>query len=263
MKQNKKFFQIDVDTESKVADIHIYGQITSWPWIKSDVSAFSFIQQIEGLDVDKINVYINSPGGEVGEAVAIYSALKRHSAEVNTFCDGFACSAASIIFCAGDNRIMGNIAMLMIHNCMSYVGYANADELRKAATDTEKINQCSIEAYKAVSNLSEDKIKELMDAETWITAEEAKEYGFATDIAETVEDEENGVTQSAQSSIQQAILSVRDTQTTALLTVLTEVRDAVQKITVPKQQETPADEGKGKQTNELKNSFKNFFNNIK
>lgn len=201
--KNKKYFQIDTNPENRNADINIYGEITSWPWLNSDVSAFNIIKQIDGLDVDDINVYINSPGGEVSEAVAIYSALKRNKATVHTYCDGFACSAASIIFCAGDTRTMGKLAMLMIHNCMSYVGYANADELRKAADDTDKINKSSIEAYKAVSNLSEDKIKELMSDETWLTADEALEYGFATRIADDTED--GTVVQSVQPIIHKAL----------------------------------------------------------
>ena len=73
---------------------------------------------------------------------------------------------------------------------MSYVGYANSEELRKAAENNDKINQSSIEAYKKVSALSEDEIKDLMDNETWITAAEALEMGFATEIAEQDEGEE-------------------------------------------------------------------------
>lgn len=222
--KNKKYFQVDTYPENRSADINIYGEITSWPWLNSDVSAFNIIQQIDGLDVDEINVYINSPGGEVAEAVAIYSALKRNKAKINTYCDGFACSAASIIFCAGDTRTMGKIAMLMIHNCMSYVGYANAEELRKAADDTDKINQSSIEAYKAVSNLSEDKIKELMSNETWLTADEALEYGFATQIADETED--SSVVQSVQPIIHKALTVPKPSENNQniieMLTVLSE-----------------------------------------
>lgn len=203
--KNKKYYQIDLNSESKIADIFIYGEITSWPWLNSDVSAYNIVKEIDSLDVDEINVYINSPGGEVAEAVAIYSALKRSKAKVTTFCDGFACSAASIIFCAGEERVIGKLAMLMIHNAMSYVGYANADELRKVADDTEKINKSSIEAYKSVCSLSEDEITRLMNEETWLTADEALNYGFATQIAE--EPEETGAIQSVQPIIHKALAS--------------------------------------------------------
>ena len=204
MVRRQKFYQIA--TNGRIADINIYGDITSWPWLDSDVSSHGIKEEIDALDVDEINVYINSYGGEVAEALAIYSVLKRHSAKVHTFCDGFACSAATIIFCAGDVRTMGSIALMMIHNCMSYLGFANSEEMRKAAEDNDKINQSSINAYLAVSNLSEEEIKDMMNAETWLTAQECLQYGFATEIADA-EDPEEDPQQSAFSSIRDAVLN--------------------------------------------------------
>ena len=199
----RKFYQIS--TADRVASIDIYGDITSWKWYESDVCASDIKKEIDALDVDRIDVYINSYGGEVAEALAIYTALKRHSASVHTYCDGFACSAATIIFCAGDVRTMGSIALLMIHNCMSYLGYANSSEMRKAADDNDKINQSSVEAYKAVVNISEDEIKAMMEAETWLTAEECLKYGFATEIAEKEDDEDEGSQQSVKMAIRKAV----------------------------------------------------------
>lgn len=202
----RKYYQI-TEADNR-ASIDIYGDITSWPWLDSDVSAYDIKKEIDALDVSDIDVFINSYGGEVAEALAIYSALKRNSAAVHTYCDGFACSAASIVFAAGDTRTMGEIGLLMIHNCMSYIGYANSEELRKAAEDNDKINQSSINAYKAATGLEEDKIRELMDAETWITAQEAVELGFATDIAGAEEDEKPE--QSAFSVIRSRLLASGD-----------------------------------------------------
>ena len=211
--RRQTFYQIA--TKDRTADIMIYGDITSMAtalrrWYGDDenvaeVDSFQITKEINGLDVDTINVFINSYGGEVAEALAIYSALKRHSASVHTYCDGFACSAATIIFCAGDVRTMGSIALLMIHNCMSYIGYANSEEMRKAAEDNDKINQSSINAYLTVTSLSEEKITELMDNATWLTAKEALEYGFATEIADQEEDPE-AAQQSAFSMIREAVL---------------------------------------------------------
>ena len=135
-------------------------------------------------DVEQINVYINSYGGEVAEGLAIYNALRRHKAKVTTYCDGFACSIASVIFMAGDERIMNEASLLMIHNAWTWA-WGNAAELRKQADDLEKITQASVEAYKAHSSLSEEEIKNLMDNETWILPEEALSYGFATKIDKT------------------------------------------------------------------------------
>lgn len=213
--KRKAVYQIAVNQEERVADVNLYGDITSnaeiyrnWWGDDGSRSARDIKQEIEGLDVDTINVYINSYGGEVAEALAIYSSLKRHSAQIHTFCDGFACSAATIVFCAGDVRTMGTIALLMIHNCMSYLGYANSEEMRKAAEDNDKINQSSIEAYKAVCNLTEDEIKEKMNRETWLTAQECLDYGFATEIADQEEDEEE-TQQTAFSMIRDAVLGTQ------------------------------------------------------
>ncbi len=182
--KNKYF---SMEKSGQEANINIYGDITSWAWEElGEVSAVTLSRQLGELgdDISKINVYINSYGGEVAEGLAIYNALKRHKAKVTTYCDGFACSIASVIFMAGDERIMNDSSLLMIHNAWSY-GVGNADQLRKQADDLDKITEASVTAYKAHSTLSEEEIRNLMDEETWILPEEALEYGFATSIEKT------------------------------------------------------------------------------
>lgn len=169
-----------LEKEGSTASINIYGDIVS-----GEESAYNLSKQLETMnDVKEISIYINSYGGDVSEGLAIYNALKRHKAKVTTYCDGFACSIASVIFMAGDERIMNESSLLMIHNAWTYAT-GNAAELRKQADDLEKITQASIEAYKSHSSLSEDEIKKLMDAETWILPEEALSYGFATKVEKT------------------------------------------------------------------------------
>lgn len=225
-------------TRGRVADIYIYGDITADAEVINAifevdtgmVSARGITKEIADLDVDTINCYINSYGGEVAEALAIYSALKRHPAEIHTYCDGFACSAATIIFCAGDVRTMGKISMMMIHNCSMYVGRATAEDMRKSAEDADKINQASINAYLAVSTLSEDEIKAMMNRETWLTAEECVQYGFATDIAEPDPDEEDPE-QNALASIQQRMFKVRqDDRMDALEAGMKNLQDSLEMI---------------------------------
>lgn len=177
---NKKYYNLE--TEGTKAALYIYGDITSWPWLESDVSSYNLSKQLEQLgDVDEIDVYINSYGGEVAEGLAIYNALKRHKAKVTTWCDGFACSIASVIFMAGDTRIMSNASLLMIHNAWTRVS-GNANELRKQADDLDTITQASINAYMEKVNISEEELKELLDEEKWILPQEALEKGFATMI---------------------------------------------------------------------------------
>ena len=168
-------------TNGQTADIYIFGDITSWEWHESDVSSYTLSKELQGLDVDVINVHINSYGGEVAEGLAIYNMLKNHKAKVNTICDGFACSIAAVIFMAGDERIMNNASLLMVHNAWTHTA-GNANELRKQADDLDIISQASMEAFKAHVNISDDELKALLDAESWLSPQEALEKGFATSI---------------------------------------------------------------------------------
>lgn len=180
----KKFYCLE--TNDKKATLSIYGDITSYPIVNSDVSAFNLTKELDELDVDFIDVYINSYGGEVAEGLAIYNALKRHKAKVTTYVDGFACSIASVIAMAGDERIMYPTSLLMIHNCWT-MAVGNADELRKSADDLDKIMTASINAYMDNINISEDELKELLANETFLNADDALEKGFITSIGEVVE----------------------------------------------------------------------------
>lgn len=185
---NKRYYSLV--TNGNEADINIFGDITSWAWEElGEVSANNLSKQLEQLqDVSTINVHINSYGGEVAEGLAIYNSLKNHKAKVRTYCDGFACSIASVIFMAGDERIMSKASLLMIHNAWTYA-QGNAEELRKQADDLDKITSASVNAYMENVNISEKKLKKLMDNETWLTYDEAIEMGFATSVGK---DEDTG-----------------------------------------------------------------------
>lgn len=197
----KKFYSLEKGESS--ADIMIYGDITSWPWLESDVSGYNLTKDIEALDVDTITVGINSYGGEVSEGLAIYNALKRSKAKVVTRCDGFACSAASVVFAAGDERIMNEASLLMIHNAWGYAeGDANA--LRKAADDMEKITEPSIRAYLAVMDVDEEELRQMMDEETWIDADTALELGLATSVEKIKTDK---ASQSVRKKVRQMLLN--------------------------------------------------------
>lgn len=181
----KRYYALEV--ENRVADIDIYGDITSWPWVESDVSAYNLSAQLAQLDVDEINVNINSYGGEVAEGLAIFNALKRHKAKINTRCDGFACSIASVIFMAGDKRVMNDASLLMIHNAWTYAS-GDANELRKQADDLDLITDQSKKIYLSKVSISEDELAQLMDEETFIDSDAAIEMGFATDVANNESD---------------------------------------------------------------------------
>ena len=182
MKLKNNFYQLTNVNEDS-AELFIYGDITSYKWYEDDVCAYDMEKELESLGGKNLKVRINSYGGEVAQGLAIYNLLKTYEGEVTTLCDGFACSSASVIFMAGRNRVMPKSSLLMIHNAWTYAA-GDANELRKIAEQIEKITQPSIEVYKSVSNLNEERIKQMMDDETWITADEALSYGFATEIVE-------------------------------------------------------------------------------
>ena len=161
------------------------------------------MNELKAVTVSNINVHINSYGGDVSEGLAIYNTLRSSGKNVTTICDGFACSAASVVFMAGSKRVMSPASLLMVHNAWTWA-MGNSEELRKQADDLETITQASVEAYKLSANISEDEIKELMDKETWILPEDAKAYGFATDIAE--EDDGDEPKQSAFGMIMNKLL---------------------------------------------------------
>lgn len=192
-----------LEKKENKAELYIFGRITTFPWEEKDKDAYGIVKELSDLSADEIEVHINSSGGAVSEGLAIYNVLKNSKAKIITYCDGFACSAASVIFMAGDERIMNDASLLMIHNAWTY-GEGNAAQLRKQADDLDTITQASVKAYMSRVNITEDEVKKMMDEETWIDADKALECGFATSI---YEEKEEGANQSAQMSIRKRILN--------------------------------------------------------
>lgn len=183
---NKQYFNIAKINDS-IGEIDIYGEIIDESWRMSDTetSAPSFKDALKELkDVKQITVNINSGGGDVFSGVAIHNMLKSHKAHVTVKIDGLAASIASVIAMAGDKVIIPRNAMLMIHNAWTFA-VGNASDLRKQAEDLEKINSVVINSYLDKNpDIDEDKLRSLMDNETWLTAQEAKDLGLVDVIAE-------------------------------------------------------------------------------
>ena len=188
LKCNKKFWQLAPDEETGAANLYIYSEVESdgvnyftGEEIKSETSAKHFKEELDKLgNVSQINVYINSKGGDVGEGIGIYSQLKRHKAHKTAYIDGYACSVASVIPMACDEVVISPPATMMIHPAWS-IAMGNAAELRKCADDLDKITESTKQAYllKSGGKISAAKLTELMNAETWLTAQECIKYGFA------------------------------------------------------------------------------------
>lgn len=216
MKERKPMWEIRQSANAGTVDIYIYGDVEgdSYDWwtdevIESETSANHFRDELAKYpNATQINIYINSYGGSVFEGTAIYNQLRRHPAHKTVYIDGFACSIASVIAMAGDEIVMPRNALMMIHNMwMGVVG--NAAELRKAADDLDVINAAGRGAYlaKAGDKLPEEKLIEMMDAETWLTAEDCITYGLADRLADQDADMKNAaeVLKNANLSAQQRI----------------------------------------------------------
>lgn len=170
----------------KTADVFIYGEITKYAWEEyGEVSSITFKNELDELGdgIETINLYINSPGGSVFETMAIIAMLQRHPAKVISYIDGIGASCASVLPMISDKIIMYANSMLMVHNAWTYAS-GNADQLRKAADDIERINQSMVQHYltRAADKLDADILKQLLDAETWLSAEEAMEYGLCDEV---------------------------------------------------------------------------------
>ncbi|BDR82549.1 head maturation protease, ClpP-related [Clostridium tetani] len=187
---NKKFWEVKNSTENEnTGETYIYGDIVSYKWDDTDTTAKSFKEDLDSLgDIDTLNIYINSPGGSVFQGQAIYNIIKRHKAKINIYVDGVAASIASVIAMAGDTIFMPKNSMMMIHNPWTFA-WGNANELRKQADDLDKIRESLIEAYlsKAGDKLSKETLIEIMDNETWLTAQECYDYGLCDELVEEKE----------------------------------------------------------------------------
>jgi len=179
----KKFWQFRATTnEENTGDLLLYGEISSSSWWGDEVTPQQFKQDLDALgDITALNVFINSPGGDVFASQAIYSMLIRCAAQVNVYIDGLAASGASLIAMAGDTIIMPKNAMMMIHNAWT-IAVGNANSFRKLADDLDKIQESMIAVYQAKTGMESDKIAGMLDAETWMTADEAVSNGFADEI---------------------------------------------------------------------------------
>lgn len=206
-----KYYQLA--KHENTATLHIFGDIVDDVY-DDGVCALSFAYELEQLgEVDSIDVYINSYGGSVAQGFSIYNQLKNHPAKIRTICNGFACSIASVIFLAGDERIMQGASLLMIHNpfCMTM---GNASELRKTADDLDKMAQVSIDLYCQATGLDESTIKDMMDKETWLSASDALELGFATNVEIKNEmDEPLRIVQSVRTNLINKILNDQQVMT--------------------------------------------------
>lgn len=182
----KTFWKIKNQIDSETAEILIYGAISDESWWGDEVTPKKFANDLAELNSRPLCVRINSGGGDVFAAHAIYNQLKTYRGEVTVRIDGIAASAATIIAMAGNKIIMPSNAMMMIHNPMLVLcGYYNASECEKMAKDLEIIKTSIIAAYRKKCKIDDEMLSRLMDEESWMGANEALSYGFIDEIGDS------------------------------------------------------------------------------
>lgn len=171
----------DFQQAGEQADIYIFGDITSFPYVESDVSAFRLARQLEQSEnLAEINIHVDSYGGEVSEGFAIYNAIRNKNAHVKTYADGFVASAAIYPFLAGDERVANNVSAFYFHPVIGGQ-YGYAEDLREAADELDKLTEIGLGAFTA-AGMKEQAARDLINSKTWYAPEAVLEMGLATSI---------------------------------------------------------------------------------
>lgn len=181
----RKFWNFVIKDEGN-AELYMYGDISSTSWWGDEVTPKAFKEDLDKVGESAIlTCYINSDGGDVFAGQAIRSMIARKTCKKKVaYVDGLAASIASVILTGFDEVVMPKNAMQMVHNPWT-IAIGNASDMRKIADDLDKISESLIEAYKEKTGLDDEKIREMMEHETWLTAEECLELGFADKIEES------------------------------------------------------------------------------
>ena len=176
---NQSWYSIKAKAND-TAEISIYDEIGFW-----GVTAQSFSKDLKALgnNLKQINLHIHSPGGDVFDGIAIYNLLKNHPANVTVYIDGLAASMASVIAMAGNEVIMPENAMMMIHKPWGIQG-GDAEDMRKYADLLDKVENTLIPAYANKTGKTPEELAEMLSAETWLNGKECVEQGFADKLAE-------------------------------------------------------------------------------
>ncbi|WP_173935104.1 head maturation protease, ClpP-related [Chelativorans sp. Marseille-P2723] len=169
----------DSDTTISILDV-----IGEYYWSGTGVTANRISAALRSIGEQNITVRINSPGGDMFEGIAIYNLLRTHPAKVTVEVLGWAASAASIIAMAGDEIRMRLGSFMMVHNAWGLV-IGNRHDMREAATLFEQFDAALADIYEARTGMKRADIEQLMDAETFMTAAQAVEYGFADVVDHT------------------------------------------------------------------------------
>ncbi len=246
------------------AEILLYDQIADFDSDKwGCIRAKTLINKINNLGkIENITLRINSVGGDVFEAQAIYSYLKSHPANITVKIDGLAASAASFIAMAGDKVIMPRNTLMMIHNPAGGV-WGQADDMRGTAEILDKIRDTIANVYIAKTGLDREKINSMMDAETWMDADEALKLKFCDEVGDPVKISAKATNTGVFVCMNKSGFSRLDDFMSAKLPANFKISQE-EKITMPEnavnQATQPVQNTANTQPDEIKNSFEAGYN---
>lgn len=184
---NSKPRRFEIKQADKSTAIYLFDIIDPY----FGVSASQFVKALNGISTPQIDLHINSPGGDVFDGRAMASAIAQHPSNITAYVDGLAASAASTVAVAADDVVMAQGSFMMIHNAWS-IAYGNKADFLALAAILEKIDGSLAEDYARVSGAPLEQVKEWMDAETWFTAQETVDAGFADSVALAAEEDGSG-----------------------------------------------------------------------
>jgi ATP-dependent protease ClpP protease subunit len=199
--QGLKPYNIVTNSALNSAEITMYGEVvekrpTNW-WTGKPIDGNfivlnEFLDDLENLSsYSNITIRINSPGGDMNAGIVIYNRLRELDAHITTICDGLAASAASLLFLAGDTRRIYSSGIVMIHGAATLLwDYYQVQGVRSVLNMLTAHNQAGINVYVDRTGLDEAEVRQMVEAETWMTGQEAVDKGFATEVITDAEDEE-------------------------------------------------------------------------
>lgn len=187
MDKKNKGFEIVNSADGKVVDLFCTGYIGTTAWKEYEDLYFGVKNIKNSLDsikkADEVNIYINSFGGSFFEGMAMYNLLKEYEDKITTHVVGSCMSAAVLVLLAGKTRIANTGSIVMVHEPSTYAE-GNSSDLRRVSDELDKFNKVMIDVYEQATNYEREKLENMVAEETYLDAEEAVEFGFATEQSE-------------------------------------------------------------------------------
>ena len=183
--KDKTWYAVHASGEAaeRVIEVFVYGEIGAW-----GITANQFVQDLRAMDdgVSPVVAAFNSIGGDLFDGLAMHNALSRLGERCTGRIDALAASAASVAVCGAHRVVIAANAMLMIHNPYTYTG-GSAEDFRRVADVLDQTLEAIIAAYKAKApDIDDAELRRMVDAETWLTANEAVALGLADEVGDGV-----------------------------------------------------------------------------